>query len=245
LTVDLGRSENVGSLVLKLPPPSAWQARTQTLSVSGSADGGNYGQIVASAGYRFDPASGNQVTIPVSGAHRHLRLTFTGNTAWPAAQLSELEVYSGPASTTTTTTTPQPTGNVARGKPVQAAANGGFPGGNAVDGDATTYWESPNNAFPQAFTVDLGSRITVNRIVLKLPPAAAWAARTQTLSVSGSTDGTTYGQIVASAGFRFDPASGNQVTIPVAANHRYLRLTFTGNTGWPAAQLGEFEAYAG
>jgi hypothetical protein len=153
-------------------------------------------------------------------------------------------VYAGTA-TTTTTTTAQPTGNVARGKPVQAAANGGFPGGNAVDGDVNTYWESPNNAFPQTFTVDLGSRVAVNRIVLKLPPAAAWAARTQTLSVSGSADGSAYSQLVASAGFRFDPASGNQVSVPVAANHRYLRLTVTGNTGWPAAQLAEFEAYAG
>ncbi|MEV8437296.1 discoidin domain-containing protein [Actinosynnema sp. NPDC051121] len=243
LTVDLGRSEALGRVVLKLPPPTAWEARTQTLSVSGSTDGTTYQQLVASTGFRFDPASGNQVTVPVSGAYRHLRLTFTGNTAWPAAQLAELEAYA--STTTTTTTSPLPQGNVARGKPVQASANGGFPGGNAVDGDANTYWESPNNAFPQAFTVDLGSRIAVNRIVLKLPPAAAWAARTQTLSVSGSTDGANYQQLVASAGFRFDPASGNQVSIPVSADHRYLRLTFTGNTGWPAAQLAEFEAYAG
>ncbi|MBY8851594.1 discoidin domain-containing protein, partial [Saccharothrix sp. MB29] len=247
LTVDLGRPETLGRLVLRLPPPAEWAARTQTLSVSGSADGGAYTQVVGSAQYRFDPASGNQVTVPVSGAHRFVRLTFTGNTGWPAGQLAELEAYAttGPQPTTTTTTTPQPTGNVARGKPVQAAGVGGLPGTNAVDGHANTYWESPNNQFPQTFTVDLGSRTAVNRLVLTLPPAAAWAARTQTLSVAGSADGTAYTQLVDSAQYRFDPASGNQVTVPVTANHRHLRLTFTANTGWPAAQLAEFEAHAG
>jgi hypothetical protein len=114
-----------------------------------------------------------------------------------------------------------------------------------VDGDANTYWESANNQFPQSLTVDLGRSESVGRLVLKLPPPAAWEARTQTLSVSGSTDGNGYSQVVASAGYRFDPASGNQVTIPVSGSYRHLRLTFTGNTGWPAAQLAELEAYAG
>ena len=54
-----------------------------------------------------------------------------------------------------------------------------------------------------------------------------------------------YDRVIVCTGFRFDPASGNQVSVPVSGAHRYLRLTFTGNTGWPAAQLAEFEAYAG
>jgi hypothetical protein len=33
------------------------------------------------------------------------------------------------------------------------------------------------------------------------------------------------------------------ITVPAAAV-RYVRLTVTGNTGWPAAQIGEFEVYA-
>jgi hypothetical protein len=33
------------------------------------------------------------------------------------------------------------------------------------------------------------------------------------------------------------------ITFP-ASSQRYLRLTFTGNTGWPAGQLAELEAYA-
>ncbi|MDF3287913.1 discoidin domain-containing protein [Streptomyces silvisoli] len=117
---------------------------------------------------------------------------------------------------------------------------------NAVDGDANTYWESTNNAFPQSFTVDLGSAQTVGRLVAKLPPNPAWGARTQTLSVLGSTDGSTYRTILGSTGYRFDPASGNtaSVTLPSGTSIRYLRLTFTANTAWPAGQLSELEAYA-
>lgn len=114
-----------------------------------------------------------------------------------------------------------------------------------TDGTANTYWESTNHAFPQSITVDLGQNRPVARLVLKLPPAAAWATRTQTLSVLGSTDNATWTTVKGSAGYTFDPASGNTVTVPLTAStRRYLRLTFTGNTGWPAGQLAEFEVYA-
>ena len=40
----------------------------------------------------------------------------------------------------------------------------------------------------------------------------------------------------------FGPTSGNNtITITfAAATARYLRLTFTANTGWPACQVSEF-----
>jgi hypothetical protein len=115
---------------------------------------------------------------------------------------------------------------------------------NTVDGNANTYWESANNAFPQSLTVDLGQNRSVSRVVLKLPPAAAWQTRTQTLSVLGSTDGSSYATVKASAGYTFNPSSGNAATITFGATSaRYLRLTFTGNTGWPAGQVAEAEVY--
>ncbi|BCB77521.1 hypothetical protein Pflav_039310 [Phytohabitans flavus] len=81
--------------------------------------------------------------------------------------------------------------------------------------------------------------------MLKLPPATAWQTRTQTLSVLGSTNNTTYSTVVGSAGYTFNPATGNTVTITFqGTSQRYLRLTFTGNTGWPAGQLSELEVYA-
>ncbi|KAB1900690.1 discoidin domain-containing protein, partial [Micromonospora sp. AMSO31t] len=113
---------------------------------------------------------------------------------------------------------------------------------NAVDGNAGTYWESANNAFPQTLTVDLGAARSVDRVVVKLPPG--WERRTQTLSVLGSTDGSIWTTLKASAGYTFDPATGNAVSIPLpAGERRHLRLSVTGNTGWPAGQVAEFEVY--
>ncbi|MGX1544418.1 discoidin domain-containing protein [Streptomyces adustus] len=141
---------------------------------------------------------------------------------------------------------PDPTRNLAKGRPATATGSQDvYTPGKAVDGDANSYWESTNNAFPQSWTVDLGSAQAVRRLVLKLPPAAAWGARTQTLSVLGSTDGSAYSTVVAPQGYRFDPATGNTatVTLPAGTSLRYLRLSVTANTGWPAGQFSEVEAY--
>jgi hypothetical protein len=50
---------------------------------------------VPSAGYTFNPSTGNTVTIslPSGTSTRYVQLSFTGNTVWDAAQLSELQVY--------------------------------------------------------------------------------------------------------------------------------------------------------
>ncbi|OLF12017.1 APHP domain-containing protein [Actinophytocola xinjiangensis] len=117
-----------------------------------------------------------------------------------------------------------------------------YPVGNARDGNQSTYWESANNAFPQWIQADLGDSARVDRVVLKLP--ASWGQRTQTLTVQASTTGTTFTTVAASTGHRFDPASANTVAIQFTAiTTRYLRLTVTANTGWPAAQLAEFEVH--
>jgi hypothetical protein len=115
---------------------------------------------------------------------------------------------------------------------------------NAVDGNTSTYWESTDNAFPQWFQVDLGSSVSISRIVMDLPPSSSWGTRTQTITIQGSTDGTNYTTLVASAGYTFtSPQNTVTVTFPAAAV-RYLKLTFTANTGWPAGQLSELQVYA-
>ncbi|MGV9498622.1 discoidin domain-containing protein [Streptomyces sp. NPDC003642] len=141
---------------------------------------------------------------------------------------------------------PDPGRNLAKGRPATATGSQDvYTPSKAVDGDANTYWESANHAFPQALTVDLGTREAVRRLVLKLPPQSAWQARTQTLSVQGSADGSAWSTVVASKDYRFDPAGGNTVTIalPDGTSVRHLRLQVTANTGWPAAQFSEVEAY--
>ncbi|WP_030983757.1 discoidin domain-containing protein [Streptomyces sp. NRRL WC-3744] len=141
---------------------------------------------------------------------------------------------------------PDPNRNLAKGRPATATGSQDvYTPGKAVDGDANSYWESTNNAFPQSLTVDLGSSYAVRRLVLKLPPSSAWGARTQTVTVLGSTDGSGYSTVLGAQGYRFDPATGNTatVTLPSGTNLRYLRLTVTANTGWPAGQFSEVEAY--
>jgi hypothetical protein len=101
-------------------------------------------------------------------------------------------------------------------------------------------------ARPEWWQVDLGSEQPVERLVLTLPPSAAWAARTQTIAVLGSTDGRTFTTLSAAAGRAFDPATGNSVTVSPAsaAGTRYVRLQFTGNTGGPAGQLSGVSVFA-
>src|SRR6202044_3122165 len=88
---------------------------------------------------------------------------------------------------------------------------------------------------------------SISSIVLDLPPSSAWSTRTETLSVLGSTTGATYSTLVASAGYTFNPSTGNTVTItlPSGTSDRFVELSFTGNTGWSAAQLSEFEVFPG
>jgi hypothetical protein len=337
IQVDLGTTTSIGKVTLKLPPPTAWATRAQTLSVQGSTDGSSFATIVASTAYTFDPATGNTVNIsfPATNA-RYVRLAITANTGWPAGQLSDFEVFatSGGSATLTASTTslsfgattvgdnstpqtltftntgtaaatvtsvtatgdftitstcgtslaagancaatvtfhPSATGtrtgtltvastasnptlsvtlsgtgttaitNLALNKPTTESSNTQtYTSANAVDGDAGTYWESANNAFPQWLQVDLGATTAISRLTLKLPPPTAWATRTQTIAVS---DGSTNAILKGATTYTFDPTTGNTVTITFPTmNVRYLRLTFTTNSGWPAGQLSELEAY--
>ncbi len=135
--------------------------------------------------------------------------------------------------------------NLAPGKSVTASGSlGGFGANLVTDQNPDSYWESPNNAFPQWVQVDLGNSVAIDQVKLKLPPATAWATRTQTLSVQGSTNGSTFSTLSGSTGRVFNPAAANTVTIDfTAATVRYVRVTITGNTGWPAGQLSELEIY--
>jgi hypothetical protein len=118
---------------------------------------------------------------------------------------------------------------------------------NANDGDTSTYWESTESDFPHWLEANLGSAQSIGSITLDLPPSFSWATRTQTLSVLGSTNGSSWTTLVASAGYTFNPSTGNTVTIslPSAVTEQYLQLDFTAKTGWPAGQVSEFEIFAG
>jgi hypothetical protein len=136
-------------------------------------------------------------------------------------------------------------GNLAAYRPATATSESSCcTAGGATDSNIDTYWESANNAFPQSLSVDLEEQLPVSRVVLKTN--SAWGSRTQTVEVLASNDGITYTTIVPSSDRLFDPALNNNavsIDLPENSEYRYLRLTVTGNTGWPAAQIAEFEAY--
>src|SRR5262245_37657654 len=133
--------------------------------------------------------------------------------------------------------------NLAAGKTASASSsNAPYTAGNLNDGNQASYWESANNAFPQWAQIDLGSSTAIDQVVLKLP--VGWGTRTQTLSVQGGTNGTSFSTLAGPGGYNFDPGSGNTVTINFAsATVRYVRVNITANTGWPAGQLSELELY--
>ncbi|BCB79262.1 hypothetical protein Pflav_056720 [Phytohabitans flavus] len=120
--------------------------------------------------------------------------------------------------------------NLASGRTAAAnATDGAFPIANLTDGDQATYWQG-SGAFPQWAQVDLGSSQNIDQVQLKLP--ASWSQRTQTLSVQGSPNGSTFATIVSSAAYTFAPGSGNTVTINFGATTaRYVRINVTANTG--------------
>ena len=116
---------------------------------------------------------------------------------------------------------------------------------NAVDGNTSTYWEANNGAWPSTITVNLGSSQTLGSITVTLPPPAAWSTRTQTLSVLGSANGTSFSTLVASATYTWNPSTGNTVTIPLPSGTKdqYVQLSFTANSVQNGAQASEIEIF--
>jgi hypothetical protein len=241
LTVNLGATDSLSSVVIDLPPSSAWGTRTQTLAVLGSTDGSSFSTLAGSATYTFNPSSGNTVTIPLpSGtSDQYLRLSFTANSVQNGAQASEVQVWG-----TTGASSGHP--DLALNTPVTASSyTQTFVASNAVDGNTSTYWEGTNGAWPTTFTVNLGASKSLGSIVLDLPPSSAWSTRTQTLSVLGSANNSTYSTLVGSATYTFNPSTGNTVTIPLPSgtSAQYLRLSFTANSVQNGAQASELDVY--
>ncbi|WP_327289717.1 discoidin domain-containing protein [Streptomyces sp. NBC_01198] len=126
------------------------------------------------------------VTLPAGARDRYVRLNFTANSAQTGAQAGEFAVYDATGR------------NLALHAPVTASSEtGGLPAANAVDGNAATYWQSKVGAWPSTLTVDLGAANALSSLAIALPPG--WPTRTQTLSVQGSTDASSWTTLVGPA----------------------------------------------
>jgi len=114
-----------------------------------------------------------------------------------------------------------------------------------LTGNTSTYWEATNGAWPSTITVNLGASHSLSSVVIDLPPSASWSTRTQTLSVLGSTNGSSYSTLVASATYTFNPSTGNTVTIqlPAGTTDQYVQLSFTANSVQNGAQASEVQIF--
>ncbi|HWG26464.1 choice-of-anchor D domain-containing protein [Actinospica sp.] len=114
---------------------------------------------------------------------------------------------------------------------------------NADDGNTSTYWESTDGAWPSTLTVNLGATHALNSVVVDLPPSTAWQTRTQTFSILGSTNNSTWTTLAASATYTFNPSTGNTVTVslPSGTSEQYVELGFTANSVQNGAQVSELD----
>ncbi|MCX5253347.1 glycosyl hydrolase family 28-related protein [Streptomyces canus] len=223
VTVDGATVRNTGTVVVQAEAQGAATFRNVTAAGVGAAG-------VYNCPY---PANSGTFALTDGGGNSGWSTTWSDCSTWPQPGQGNAD--------------PDPNRNLAKGRPATATGSQDvYTPGKAVDGDANSYWESANSAFPQSWTVDLGSVEAVRRLVLKLPPSSAWGARTQTITVLGSTDNTTYATVAGAQGYRFDPATGNTATVslPSGTGLRYLRVSVSANTGWPAGQFSEVEAYS-
>ena len=209
--VDLGAAATVTDVTLKIP--GGWGARNETVTLQGSTDGSSFTTLKASASYAF--TGGNTVAVDVTDTSaRYVRAAVSANTGWPAAQLSEVEVY---GNSSTPPVDPPEGSNLAQGRPITATSvQQTYVAGNAVDGSTATYWEGAPGAYPSNLTVSLAAQSTLTGVVVKLNPDAAWGNRTQTFAVEGRTGSGSWSTLKASAAYAFSPSSGNTVTVPVS-----------------------------
>ncbi|MBY8881912.1 choice-of-anchor D domain-containing protein [Actinacidiphila acidipaludis] len=224
-------------------PGTTSAAQAVTVTNTGTAAAGVTG-VTATGDFAQTNTCGSSIA---AGASCTVSVTFTPTTS--GTRTGTLTV-SGNASNNPLTVALTGTGsgtvstNLAAGKATSESSHTDvYPSSHVTDGDQNSYWESANSAFPQWVQVDLGSAQSASRVVLELP--ASWGARSQTVTLAGSTDGSNFTTLKASASYTFDPNTNqNKVTITFgAATERYVRATFTANTGWPAGQLSEFQVW--
>lgn len=118
-----------------------------------------------------------------------------------------------------------------------------YVGKKAIDGRDTTYWEG--DAFPASLTLQFDEVKEISQIAFRLPPLRVWAARTQTVLLETSADGTTFESTMPEQQLSFDPMTGNAVLLSFDSfTTRYLRITFLSNTGAASGQVSEVMVFS-
>ncbi|MBN1409796.1 MAG: discoidin domain-containing protein, partial [Spirochaetales bacterium] len=243
IMIDLGSTVSISRVVLR------WEtAYGRSYQIQVSANGSSFTNI-----YSTTSGNGDVDDLSVSGSGRYIRMYGTARgTGW-GYSLWEFEVYGGTPATNTPTNTPVPTptvtlpttasptpittiisANLALNRPATASSteNADFPAGNAVDGNTGTRWSSAFSD-PQWIMVDLGSTMTISRIVLRWETACASAYQIQ-----ASNDGANFTTLYTASG-----NTGGVNDFNVSGSGRYVRMYGTSRaTGW-GYSLWEFEVF--
>ncbi len=221
LQVDLGASATITQVVLQWEP-----AYAKAFQIQVSTDATNWTSI-----YSTTTSTGGTQTLTVAGTGRYVRVYGTARATAYGYSLWEFQVYG---------TTGGPTGcgttNAAQGRPATASSteNAGTPASAAVDGNAGTRWSSAF-ADPQWLQVDLGSSVSVCRVVLQWEAAYARAFQLQV-----STDATNWTSIYSTT-----TSTGGTQTLAVTGTGRYLRVYGTARATAYGYSLWELSVFTG
>ena len=269
-SVATGSTSSAQTVTVANPTSSA--ASVSSISASGDfAQTSNCGSSIPANGsctvsVTFTPtATGTRtgtLTVNAGGTTNTVSLTGTGITSGPTLTASPTSLSFGNEAVGSTSAakpvTVTNTGNAAASVS-SISASGPFAetntcGSSIAAGASCTVSVTftPTTADAASGTLSVASNapnspltvpsVSISKIVMDLPPSSSWGTRTQTITIQGSTDGTSYTTLVPSSGYTFDPSTGNtaSITFP-AATVRYVKLTFAANTGWPAGQLSELQ----
>ena len=171
--VDLGSAVSVSKVILK------WEAAYgSAYKIQSSSDAYNWTDVanVTNGNGGTDEISFTAVTA------RYVRMYGITRATSYGFSLYEFEVY-GPSSGDDDDDDDDVSGNLALGKTAAASSteSSSYPASAAVDGSTTTRWSSSfsNN---QYIYVDLGSAVSVSKVILKWEAAYGYAYKIQTSS---------------------------------------------------------------
>ncbi|MBP1988863.1 galactose-binding domain-containing protein [Paenibacillus eucommiae] len=208
LQVDLGSSQSIGRIVVKMPATLYATA----FNIQTSTDGNTFTTVKQITGFNSG-TSDNMITVRKARYVRVVAVTPNGpsQTGLQMA-ISELEVYH-----------PAPTQNLAFNQAATAYFSdgstatmwSGFDAAKALDGNSTTY-ALANGQHVWKLRADLGFSQAINRIVVKMP-AALYATA---FDIQTSTDGSAFTTVKQITGF----TSGTSDNTITQTNARYVQV---------------------
>jgi hypothetical protein len=242
------QEQTPGSATLSNVTATGVAQANQGKAPSYSCEGGNFTISNGSGDSGITPTQCNGWPAPVYPPYP------TGGTTQPSPSPSTTGATGGgtpstsptsasPTPTSPTSSSPTTTNLALRAQITATNHTQNYVATNADDGNTSTYWESTDGVWPAQLAVNLGATHSLSSVVVDLPPSSAWQTRTQTFSILGSTNGSTWTTLVGSASHTFNPATGNTVTInlPSGTSEQYLGLDFTANNVQNGAQVSELE----